>query len=71
MITRSKKYLILFLIKKQINSNPAISTPNKFMKKVVPQLIDDIFDLTIDLVLPSEKIEKNKSKIKIKNLKLI
>lgn len=36
----------------EINSNPYIGTPNKYMKELVPKMIDEMFQLTIDTQYP-------------------
>lgn len=34
----------------EVNTNPYIGTPNDFIKNLVPKMIDDMFDLTLDQI---------------------
>ena len=36
----------------EVNTNPYIGTPNDFIKDLLPSMIDDMFELTLDKVFP-------------------
>jgi len=42
----------------EINSNPYIGTPNKYMKELIPSMIDEMFGLVLDPIYPPDSVYK-------------
>ena len=38
----------------EVNSNPYIGTPNDYMKRLVPKMIDEMFRITLDPHYPPD-----------------
>ena len=48
--------LRLWLI--EVNTNPYLGTPNKFISELLPKMIDDMFEITLDAHFPASNSKK-------------
>ena len=40
----------------EVNTNPCLEESSKFLKKLIPRMLDDAFKLTIDKIFPKSRI---------------
>ena len=36
----------------EVNDNPYIGTPNKFIKELIPKLVNEMFEIILDPIFP-------------------
>lgn len=47
----------------EVNTNPYLGTPNEYISKLVPQMLDDMLEIVVDSVIPPQRESKSKNDI--------
>ena len=49
----------------EVNTNPCLEESNNLLKKILPRMVDDLFNIVLDPIFTSGQAEKYKSKFKL------